>query len=130
MESVTLPPRAPNLNAHAERFVRTIKESCLERMILFGEGSSRRAIHEFVAHYHHERNHQGLGNRLIIEKVSPTDKTGIVQCQQRLGGIELLLSSSGLIAPVEPPSGRLTGGMPLSHVATAFSEPAISNAAS
>ena len=49
--SVKLPPRSPNLNAHAECFVRTIKESCLERMILFGEGSLRKAIHEFVEHY-------------------------------------------------------------------------------
>jgi transposase InsO family protein len=65
VKSVKLPPRSPNLNAHAERFVRTIKESCLDRMILFGEGSLRKAIHEFVAHYHLERNHQGLGNRLI-----------------------------------------------------------------
>src|SRR5215469_7434844 len=55
VKSVKLPPRSPNLNAHAERFVRTIKESCLERMILFGEGSLRRALQEFVRHYHHER---------------------------------------------------------------------------
>jgi putative transposase len=74
-------------NAHAERFVRTIKESCLERMILFGEGSLRKVIHEFVEHYHHERNHQGLGNRLIIEEEPRTDKTGVVQCHQRLGGM-------------------------------------------
>ena len=60
IESVNLPPRSPNLNAHAERFVRTIKESCLERLILFGETSLRKAISEFVAHYHGERNHQGL----------------------------------------------------------------------
>ena len=53
-------------NAHAERLVRTIKESCLERLILFGEGALRKALHEFVAHYHHEGNHQGLDNRLII----------------------------------------------------------------
>jgi len=50
VQSVKLPPRSPNLNAHAERFVRTIKESCLERMILFDEGSVRKAIHEFVLH--------------------------------------------------------------------------------
>jgi transposase InsO family protein len=67
IKPVKLPPRSPNLNAHAERFVRTIKESCLERMILFGEGSLRKAIHEFSAHYHYERNHQGLENRLIIK---------------------------------------------------------------
>lgn len=65
VRSAKLPPRSPNLNAHAERFVRTIKETCLERMILFGEESLRTAIHHFVAHYHTERNHQGLANRLI-----------------------------------------------------------------
>ena len=60
------PARAPNLNAYTERFVRTIKDSCLERMVLIGEGSLRRAGREFVAHDHHERNHQGLDNRLIL----------------------------------------------------------------
>ena len=60
--SVTIPPRSPNLNAHAERFVRSIKESRLERMILFGEGSVRKATAEFVTHYHLERNHQGLSH--------------------------------------------------------------------
>jgi transposase InsO family protein len=58
--SVKLPPRSPNLNAHAERFVRTIKESCLERMIFFAESAVRKATAEFMAHYHSERNHQGL----------------------------------------------------------------------
>ena len=66
VDCVKLPARSPNLNAHAERFVRSIKESCLDGLILFGEHSLRRAIHEFVTHYHHERNHQGLGNRLIV----------------------------------------------------------------
>jgi transposase InsO family protein len=87
IESVKLPPRSPNLNAHAERFVRTIKESCLERLILFGEGSLRRAIQEFVRHYHHERNHQGLGNRLIVEEQSCASNSGAIQRRQRLGGL-------------------------------------------
>jgi putative transposase len=87
VQSVKLPPRSPNLNAHAERFVRTIKESCLERMILFGEGSLRKAIHEFVAHYHRERNHQGLGNRLIMREESGVDSAGPIQRRQRLGGM-------------------------------------------
>ena len=87
VKSVKLPPRAPNLNAHAERFVRTIKESCLERMILFGEGSLRKAVHEFVVHYHCERNHQGLGNRLIIEEEPYANSMGAIQCRQRLGGM-------------------------------------------
>jgi transposase InsO family protein len=87
VKPVKLPPRSPNLNAHAERFSRTIKESCLERMILFGEGSLRKAIHEFVMHYHHERNHQGLGNRLIMQNESCATSRGVIQCRQRLGGM-------------------------------------------
>jgi putative transposase len=85
--SVKLPPRSPNLNAYAERFVRTIKESCLDRWILFGEGSLRKAIREFVAHYHLERNHQGLGKRLITPQAIPTDSNGTIQRRQRLGGM-------------------------------------------
>jgi putative transposase len=86
VESVKLPPRSPNLNAHAERFVRTIKEECLEQMILFGEDALRRAVYEFVVHYHFERNHQGLGNRLIV--VPTTVQTvGRVRRKQRLGGL-------------------------------------------
>jgi len=65
VKSVKLPPRSPNLNAHAERFVRSVKESCLQRMIWFGERSLRKGIQEFMTHYHTERNHQGLANRLI-----------------------------------------------------------------
>ena len=61
--SVKLPPQSPNLNAYAERFVRSVKESCLERLILFGENSLRTAAREFVAHYLRERHHQGLGRR-------------------------------------------------------------------
>ena len=87
VKSVKLPPRSPNLNAHAERFVRTIKESCLERLILFGEGSLRTAIHNFVAHYHTERNHQGLANRLISPEQGHLGKAGIVHRRQRLGGM-------------------------------------------
>jgi len=85
IESVKLPPRSPNLNAYAERFVRTIKESCLDQMIFFGEDSLRGTIHEFVVHYHQERNHQGLGNRLIIPMQTKAETTGGVERRQRLG---------------------------------------------
>ena len=71
VKSVKLPPQSPNLNAYAERFVRSIKESCLERMIFFGEESLRTAIQNFVSHYHSERNHQGLANRLISPEPGP-----------------------------------------------------------
>ena len=56
-------------------------------MILFGEGSLRKAIHEFMAHYHHERNHQGLGNRLVIESGPGVGTGGAIACRQRLGGM-------------------------------------------
>ncbi len=87
IESVKLPPRSPNLNAYAERFVRSIKEECLEQMIVFGEDSLRKSIHSFVEHYHLERNHQGLANRLIIPLNTPVQSLGAVECRQRLGGL-------------------------------------------
>jgi putative transposase len=87
IEAVKLPPRSPNLNAYAERFVRTIKESCLERLILFGEESLRKAVAEFVTHYHLERNHQGLGNRLLAPLPAELNTTGTIQRRQRLGGL-------------------------------------------
>src|SRR6266581_169098 len=62
---IRLPPMSPNLNAYAERFVRSIKEECLDRMIFVGQASLRRAVAEYMEHYHAERNHQGLENRLI-----------------------------------------------------------------
>jgi len=86
-KSVRLPPRSPNLNSYAERFVRSIKESCLERMILFGEDALRIAIREFVAHYHGERNHQGIGNLLILPELGFADRTGPVRCRSRLCGM-------------------------------------------
>ena len=67
--------------------MRAIQESCLERMILFGEDSLRKGVHEFVAHYHGERNHQGLGNRLIIPDKAHVGNCGTIQRNQRLGGM-------------------------------------------
>ena len=87
VESVKLPPRSPNLNAHAERFVRSIKESCLDHLILFGEQSLRTAMKNFIVHYHTERHHQGLGNRLLQPEPSHVGSTGAVQRRERLGGM-------------------------------------------
>jgi hypothetical protein len=84
---VLLPPRSPNLNAFVERYMRTMKSECLNRMIFFGENSLRRALKEFAEHYHTERNHQGLENN-IIDFQGETDSTsGPVQCRERLGGM-------------------------------------------
>ena len=87
IESVKLPPRSPNLNAYSERFVRTIKESCLEQMILFGEDSLRNSIHQFLDHYHLERNHQGLQNQLITPMKRPVHTEGRIERRERLGGL-------------------------------------------
>ena len=87
VQSVKLPPHSPNLNAHAERFVRSIKESCLDRMIWFGEGCLRKGIAEFVAHYHTERNHQGLDNQLIIPDTTHAGNRGRLRRRERLGGL-------------------------------------------
>jgi putative transposase len=84
---VRLPPRSPNLSAHLERFMRSIKEECLGRMILFGESSLRNAAQEFISHYHAERNHQGLGNRLIELGEEASRTTGKIVCRKRLGGM-------------------------------------------
>ena len=84
---IRLPARAPNLNAYTERFVRTIKDSCLERMVLIGEGSRRRAVREFVAHDHDERNHHGLDNRLILPLATAPPPRGRVPCRQRPDGM-------------------------------------------
>ena len=87
IEAVRLPARSPNLNAYAERFVRTIKEGCVGRMILIGEGSLRRAIAEFMVHYHTERNHQSLENKIIRPEFAAFPSAGEVQCRERLGGL-------------------------------------------
>jgi putative transposase len=87
VEPLLLPPRSPNLNAHCERFVRSIKEEALNQMVRLGERALYYVIHQYLAHYHTERNHQGLDNRLIIRE-------GIVECprgpvvrRERLGGL-------------------------------------------
>jgi putative transposase len=85
---VPLPPRSPNLNAYAERWVRSVKEECLSRLILFGEASLQHALHEYVEHYHHERNHQGKGNVLLFPAVRQNvEGQGPMQCRERLGGL-------------------------------------------
>jgi hypothetical protein len=87
IQVVRLPHRSPNLNAYAERFVRSIKDECLNRVIFFGERSLRKATREFTAHYHTERNHQGLESRLIEPDGHEGQTCGPVECIQRLGGL-------------------------------------------
>lgn len=83
---VRLPARSPNLNAFAERFVLSIKSECLSRMVLLGERHLRTAIAEYVEHYHGERNHQGVGGRLLMPDEAGGRTEGRVLCRERLGG--------------------------------------------
>ena len=89
VKCLRLPPRSPNLNAFAERWVRSVKEECLSKLILFGEASLKRALTEFQEHYHAERNHQGKGNKLLFPRPTPLESPlrGRVRCQERLGGL-------------------------------------------
>ena len=68
-------------------FVRSIKEECLNRMIFVGRGSLYRAVADYMTHYHHERNHQGLNNSLIQPNAIGCPSGGLIRCHQRLGGM-------------------------------------------
>jgi putative transposase len=85
---VPIPPRSPNLNAYAERWVRSVKDEVLSRLILFGEASLRHVLKEHETHCHAERNHQGKGNVLLFP-LSRQGNTGEgpIQCRERLGGL-------------------------------------------
>ena len=82
---VRLPPRSPNLNAYSERWVRSIKEECLSKLMIFTEEELRNAVAHYVAHYHEERNHQGKGNELLFPR--KLEETGEIKCKSRLGGL-------------------------------------------
>jgi len=83
---VRLPRRSPNLNAFIERFIRSIKEECLDRVIPLGEGHLRELIREYMAHYHAERPHQGLGGALIQPSNDHAADGPLVR-RERLGGL-------------------------------------------
>jgi len=94
VKCLPLPARSPNLNAFAERWVRTVKEECLSKLLLFGEASLRRALSQFQEHYHTERNHQGKGNVLLFPRAEELAKSrgssepgSSIECRERLGGL-------------------------------------------
>jgi hypothetical protein len=87
VKTVKLPARSPDLNAYAERFVRSIKSECLSRIIPLGERHLRRVVKEYTDHYHVERNHQGLHNRLIEDRQGVVDMNSAVVRHERLGGV-------------------------------------------
>jgi len=89
IEAMVLPPRSPNLNAHLERWNRSVKEECLSKMILFGEASLRHVLSNYAQHFHNERNHQGKGNVILFP--APADRvgesSGEIRTRERLGGL-------------------------------------------
>src|SRR5438552_14327975 len=89
IKAIVLPARSPNLNAYAERWVLSAKQECLSKLILFGEGSIRRALREFIDHFHTERNHQGKSNVLLFPSDVATRRlhSRAVFCRERLGGL-------------------------------------------
>jgi putative transposase len=87
VEPVVLPPRSPNLNAYCERFVRSIKDEALNQMIVIGEAVLHSVIQSYLAHDHHERNHQGLGNQLMVPESGIEHQRGFVVRRERLGGL-------------------------------------------
>ena len=89
VDPLKLPARSPNLNAHAERWVRSVKEEALSKLILFGETSLRRVLREYLVHYHVERNHQGKDNVLLFPTATKVENRASesVSCKERLGGL-------------------------------------------
>ena len=89
VDPLKLPARSPNLNAHAERWVKSVKEESLSKLILFGEASLKRVLREYVTHFHQERNHQGKGNVLPFPLKQPSSPRSerSVRCRERLGGL-------------------------------------------
>ncbi len=84
---IRLPPRSPNLNAYAERFVLSIKSECLNNLILIGEKSLLKAVSNYVEHYNFERNHQGIDNTIPFPTEHVGKPGGKIKCSERLGGL-------------------------------------------
>ncbi len=89
VKTLPLAARSPNLNAFSERWVKSVNDDCLSKLILFGERSLRRALHDFQIHYHAERNHQDKGNVLLFPTAAQAKNhvDGPVGCRERLGGL-------------------------------------------
>ena len=106
VEPLVLPARSPNLNAYAERWVRSVKEECLSKVILFGERSLRRALSEYVEHYHAERNHQGKGNVLLFPRRYKHPPRRACSMPRATGRALALLPSGGSVAACQQMSAR------------------------
>ena len=87
VKSLRLPPRSPNWNANLERHFRSLKDECVSRMIFFGEKSLRRTVTTYLEHYHAERTHQGLDNKIIGPGSEVGNDTVKIEFLERLGGM-------------------------------------------
>lgn len=88
VKRVPLPPRSPGLNGVAERWVKSVKDEALSKMILFGEQSLRHVLSEYITHFHRERPHQGKGNVILFPSApSKPNSDSPIECQERLGGL-------------------------------------------
>jgi putative transposase len=89
VKTIPLPAKSPDLNAFAERWIRSVKQECLSKLILFGEGPLSRVLTEYSRHYHSERNHQGKSNRLLFpDRSNKQHRQGqTIECRHRLGGL-------------------------------------------
>ena len=87
VKPLRLPANSPNLNAYAERFVLSIRRECLDRFVPLSERHLRTAVTEYVVHYHTERNHQGLGNKLLTPLPASANDAGSIVSRERFGGI-------------------------------------------
>ena len=87
IKTVLSPVKAPNANAHCERFIRSLQDECLDRLWFVGERSLRLALNEYVDHYHHERHHQGIGHLIVDPGPEVKLSEGQLVCRKRLGGL-------------------------------------------
>ena len=87
---VAIPAQSPNCNPYAERFVRTVREECLHKFVIFGEAHLQRLLGEFVQHYNRERYRPGLGGKLVMPNLlaeNDSEAVGTIKIRSRLGGI-------------------------------------------
>jgi len=89
VEPLKLTAQGPHLNAYAERWVKSVEEEALSKLILFGEASLRCVLSEYLVHFHRERNHLGKGNVLLFPAATQAKNRvdGSVGCKERLGGL-------------------------------------------
>jgi hypothetical protein len=105
-----LPANSPNLNAYAERFVRSIKHECLRHIVPLGQRHLRAVVREFVEHYHAERNPQGLGNVIPFPSRDSASPVGRVGRRERLGRVLSFYEAKRRVNPSRSRIGTIRGG--------------------